>query len=202
MICKIFVLDSDARYSARAVHAGMHQAADGMGAARRKVGRLFRFRFTAPVLRRSRRTLSACASRTQPTRRGSPCGAALLDVPAPEDTPSRYVAMPSLELHSPGAFSDVAAAARDPAATAGASAHAVASLVLSETADRTTAWQRHEKGSQSAPYGVGSNSSPSQTPAHGSPVTLRTVLPQASRVGMPARPRTRSSSVALRSGTW
>ena len=48
-----------------------------------------------------------------------------------------------------------------------------------------------------------SKSSSSQTPAHGSPVTLRTVLPQPSRRGE-ARSReiSRISSAISRSGMW
>jgi hypothetical protein len=43
----------------------------------------------------------------------------------------------------------------------------------------------HEVAHERAPYGVMSNGSSSQTPAHGSPVTLRTVLPHASRLERP-----------------
>ena len=47
-----------------------------------------------------------------------------------------------------------------------------------------------------------SNSSPSQTPAHGSPVTLRTVLPQPSRLDRPESETLRISSAIWRSGMW
>ena len=47
-----------------------------------------------------------------------------------------------------------------------------------------------------------SNSSPSHTPAHGSPVTLRTVLPQPSRLDRPESETSRISSAISRSGMW
>ena len=40
------------------------------------------------------------------------------------------------------------------------------------------------------------------TPAHGSPVTLRTVLPQASRLESPASPIMRIAFAASGSGMW
>ena len=40
------------------------------------------------------------------------------------------------------------------------------------------------------------------TPAYGSPVTLRTVLPQPSREERPASESSRMSAAASRSGTW
>ncbi len=49
---------------------------------------------------------------------------------------------------------------------------------------------------------MGSKSSPSHTPAHGSPVTLRTVLPQPSREESFASPRMRIASAASRRGMW
>ena len=47
-----------------------------------------------------------------------------------------------------------------------------------------------------------SNSSPSSVPARGSPVTLRIVLPQPSRLESPASPSSRISLAASGSGTW
>ena len=47
-----------------------------------------------------------------------------------------------------------------------------------------------------------SKSSPSVMPAHGSPVTLRTVLPQPSREDRPASETLRISSAIWRSGMW
>ena len=47
-----------------------------------------------------------------------------------------------------------------------------------------------------------SKSSPSVTPAKGSPVTLRTVLPQPSREERPASEIRRISFAASGSGTW
>ena len=49
---------------------------------------------------------------------------------------------------------------------------------------------------------MGSKSSPSQTPAHGSPVTLRTVLPQPSRLDRPESESSRIAAAASRSGMW
>ncbi len=47
-----------------------------------------------------------------------------------------------------------------------------------------------------------SNSSSLATPAHGSPVTLRTVLPHPSRLDSPASPSSRIASSASGSGMW
>ena len=47
-----------------------------------------------------------------------------------------------------------------------------------------------------------SKGSPSETPANGSPVTLRTVLPQPSREERPTSEISRISSAASGSGTW
>ena len=49
---------------------------------------------------------------------------------------------------------------------------------------------------------MGSNSSPSHTPAHGSPVTLRTVLPHASRLESPVSPIMRIAFAASERGMW
>ena len=47
-----------------------------------------------------------------------------------------------------------------------------------------------------------SNSSSAQTPAHGSAVTLRTVLPQPSRLESPDSEISRMKEAASRSGMW
>ena len=47
-----------------------------------------------------------------------------------------------------------------------------------------------------------SNSSSLATPAHGSPVTLRTVLPQPSRLDSPDSPSSRIACSASGSGMW
>ena len=47
-----------------------------------------------------------------------------------------------------------------------------------------------------------SNSSPGSTPARGSPVTLRIVLPHPSRLDSPASPSSRISLAASASGMW
>jgi hypothetical protein len=59
----------------------------------------------------------------------------------------------------------------------------------------------HEVAHVGAAYGVVSKIS-SHTPAHGSPVTLRTVLPQPSRLDRPESEMIRMNLAASRSGMW
>ena len=81
-----------------------------------------------------------------------------------------------------------------------------ASLELKATLNlRGSNWLRglrNQKRANAAAYGVGSKGSSAFTPAHGSPVTLRTTLPQASRVETPDLPNIRRDSAALASGMW
>ena len=63
-------------------------------------------------------------------------------------------------------------------------------------------WCRTKYRAYAAAYGVRSKISSSHTPANGSPVTLRTVLPQPSRDDRPDSEALRISAAAWRSGMW
>ena len=72
-------------------------------------------------------------------------------------------------------------------------------LARQQLADLVAHEVAHERARRRA---WGRTARPRDTPAHGSPVTLRTVLPQASRVERPASPIMRIALAASGSGMW